>query len=766
MRTKALLVILFTVIITISCTTGYYTRKGVYNYDLLRYKKASEYFEKAIDKNNPHPSSYNYLVKSYLKLRDYDKIAEFGKKHKDVVLSNENIAIDYSRSLVLTSTDSLPVSELTIIQEKHPSCKEINNIITNAADSSFFDVSRDFTIYPLKIDDLDAVFSPSLHNGDLYFTGLKFNDKTKKTWDGNSYTGLYYTTNRYETDTSLVAPLKVEQLSSDFNLGTLVVDSVRGNYIFSANQPTPKNIFFLKNKVVDLNLAIYSVPIDSDEEPEFLNFVNKNYSYMHPALSNSGNVLFFASDMPGGFGGYDIYYSEFTGTEWSMPRNAGSAVNTSGDEVFPYAINSKLFFSSDNHYGMGGLDIFVCDIEKVGVFSNLVNLNSPFNSKYDDFGVLINDSINKGFFSSNRSGSDNIYAIKIQQKEIVEDTVSLDTIITLEHEKPLMFIRLYVKYKENSEPVPYAVIVKDEKDFLQADEHGFFMFQIEEKKEYVFTVEQEGFYKLRSELKSPEAIGKDTIFVDETFYLEEIVIEKVIVLENIYYDYNKWDIRPDAELELNKLVQLLKDNPSIELELSSHTDSRGNDDYNMLLSKRRAESAVKYIYSQGIDSTRIVANYYGESKLLNHCSNGVQCPEELHQQNRRTEIKVTKINEDNTKVVYSSKYFDYLAQIAEQSSNSNNINIENSSFENNIVATEDGKMWHIVAGSYKYIENARVYEAQMRESGYADVKILIEPSGKFYRVTIESFTNLASAIKSIKILKSETGDEKLWLLYE
>jgi outer membrane protein OmpA-like peptidoglycan-associated protein len=516
-------------------------------------------------------------------------------------------------------------------------------------------------------------------------------------------------------------------------------------------------------------MALYSVKIDTEEAPKLFSFVDKDYSFMHPALSSDAKTLYFTSDKPGGFGGYDIYFSEFTGTEWADPRNAGPIINTAGDEVFPYTICNKLFFSSDKHSGMGGLDVFACEIVKQGVFDKLENLKSPINSKHDDFGVLINDSITNGLFSSNRDGTDNIYAFNLLPKKI--EPIIEDTIITMENEKPLMFVKLFVKFKETGNPVPDAVIVMNDKDFLQSDENGFFMLQVPEKTNYTFSAELEGFYKTRVDLITPEAVGIDTIFISQILMMDEIVIEKVIVLEDIYYDYDKWDIRPDAAIELDKLVQMLRDNTEIEIELSSHTDSRGNDEYNMKLSQRRAESAVNYIISQGIDSKRIVANYYGESKPLNHCLNGVQCPEELHQQNRRTEIKVTKINEDNTKIVYSSKYFNYLTELASQGNHSegeqNYVYANLSSQQNQINEnTNAPKMWHIVAGSFKYIENANVFAKQMRSAGYTDTRILVELSGNFYRVSIGSFANLAIATKTISEIKMKTSNNKLWLIFE
>ncbi|MFW5758588.1 MAG: OmpA family protein [Bacteroidota bacterium] len=767
MKTKLILPVSAVLLLTMACTSSYHTKKGVYNYDLLRYEKASEHFEKATDKKNPHPSAKNYLIKSYVNLRDYNKIADYLKNNPEIVISNEDLAVEYCKSLVLTSEDSIPLQELNAVKNQYPENNTITKIVERAEDSSLYVSGKNYEIFPLKFDDLNETFSPFKYGEKFYFTAQTSTDKTKNTWDGQSHAAIYSTDADLLSDTSnVIASKKMDRLSNKFNVGTLIVDTIRNNFLFSANQAVPKNFFFQKNQTVDLNMAIFSADIKNDEEPKPLNFINKAYSYMHPSLSNDGKLLYFSSDLPGGFGGFDIYYSEFSDTGWTEPRNAGSKINTAGDEVFPFYVDHNLFFSSDKHNGLGGLDVFVTDVLQPGVFDEPENMKYPINSRNDDFGVYVSDSINSGLFSSNRSGNDKIYAFNTIPEKVTKDTLILDSVITMEHEKPLIFANLYIKLKETGEPVPNAVIVMNDKAFLQTDKEGFFKVQVEAETHYSFSVEQEGYYKTRTEIETPPAIGKDTIFVEKTIYLDKIVVEKVIVLEDIYYDYNKWDIRPDAAVELDRLVQLLNDNPSVEIELSSHTDSRGNDSYNMTLSKRRAESAVEYIISQGIDSNRIVANYYGETKLLNHCENGVQCPPELHQQNRRTEIKVTKINEDNTRIVYSSKYFDHLAEIAEQSLKTDNPEIiENSSAD--FAENDKGdKMWHIIAGSFKHMENANTFADQMRDKGYTDIKMLKEPSGKFHRVSICSFSKLAMAVKSIKEVKAETGDDTLWLLFE
>lgn len=760
MNTTKIFIVILVIVTTVSCTSRYYTNKGVYHYDLYRYKKAIGYFEKAMKKRKVDPVAYLYYAKACVKLREFQKVASIIDQNPSLLENNIELATIYSRSVYLNrDKDPQAVEKLQAVQKKYPESEVLHTIMTLMRDTSYFSPLQNYNITEIKFPGHDAVFSPFLSSRHMYFTGVTYSQKPKKTWDGHSYSSIYKSQTEVTLGTTVIHSRQEEQLKNEYNAGTLIIDTLGGHYIFSANHRIPKRSFLQKNKVFDMNVAIYTVPLGNENKktvPVPLPFIQKEYSYMHPALSSDGKMLYFSSNQPGGFGGFDLYYSEREGAGWSEPRNAGPKINTSGDEVFPYVVNNKLFFSSDRHDNMGGLDIFVSEILQKGVFGKPQNLKSPINSKFDDFGIFVNDSITQGYFSSNRSGSDKIYSFGLEPTPVLAETQpQQDTLITLEHEKPLMFIRLYVKYKATGQGVPHAVIVMNDRDLLQTDENGMFLMQVEEKMRYVFTAEQEGYYKARIEVTSPEAIGKDTIYIPQVLYLDKIEIEKIIVLENIYYDFDKWDIRPDAAIELDKLVQFLKDNPSVEIELRSHTDSRGEDSYNMILSKRRAESAVDYIIKQGIAANRITARYFGETQLLNHCGNGVFCPEELHQQNRRTEIKVTKIHDDKTKIIYSSQYFDYLTSRASTDHVVDGYNVASGDMH-----------WHIVAGSFKYIENAQSFKKDLNQKGYNNVDIRAEPSQKFYRVTIGKYNNLANAIIEMNRYKVNLNNKNLWLLFE
>ena len=275
---------------------------------------------------------------------------------------------------------------------------------------------------------------------------------------------------------------------------------------------------------------------------------------------------------------------------------------------------------------LGGLDIFVA-YPKGKDWTNPQNLGYPLNSPKDDFGFCLNDDHKTGYLSSNRSGS-------------------VDEIYTFKSHPPTFYVKGIVTNAETGEPIPgvsVEAVTRAGKFIEQVPTNSMGKFQLKLPVDQLFDLKagKEGFFEVSDTLSTEGLQYSDIFFKD--FALTAIVIDKPIVLENIYYDLDKWAIREDAKPSLNKLAKILEDNPGIVIELSSHTDSRASNDYNQVLSYKRATSAVEYIYSRGIRRGRITARGYGETRLVNRCSDNVNCSEEEHQQNRRTEFKVVRI---------------------------------------------------------------------------------------------------------------------------
>ena len=384
-----------------------------------------------------------------------------------------------------------------------------------------------------------------------------------------------------------------------------------------------------------LRLQLFKASVKNDGEwtdVEKLPFNSDNYSTGHPALSEDGKKLYFISDRPGSLGKTDIYVVTINddGT-YSQPKNLGNTINTIGKEMFPFIDNDILYFSSDGLNGLGGLDVYASKIFDTTI-SKPLNLKAPINSVNDDFAFIKKQE--KGYFSSNRKegkGDDDIYSFLINKPLDIECTQEITGVI---------------KNKETQEVLADAEIKLLDKDetileTVRSDANGTYHFTVKCNATYKivggktdFQEEKEALVTVNDMLEKP---------IEVVLMLAPEIIENKINIENIYFDLDKWNIRPDAAVELDKIVQIMKDNPELIIEAGSHTDSRATDTYNKRLSKRRAKATVKYIVSKGIDTKRISAKGYGETTLVNNCSEGVECTDEQHQANRRTEfIIVTK----------------------------------------------------------------------------------------------------------------------------
>ena len=379
--------------------------------------------------------------------------------------------------------------------------------------------------------------------------------------------------------------------------------------------------------------------------------VNGDYIAKHPCEGElfGEKVLFFVANMPGGKGGFDIYYApKKSDGVFGLPVNLGEVINTVGEESSPFYRDGKLYFSTDGRPTLGGLDVFESQWNG-SVWSEPRNLSLGVNSSVDDIYYTQTPDGMSGFFVSNRPGPNNL-----KSKTCCDDIYAweIERVKVNLMAKTLRFKR---KGEKENQPLTGATVqvidVSDKNPANVASKTNpaanDFSFELQPEKSYLVIATREGY--------QPDSLTFNTVGVKKSKDIDKTLTLRVvrkepetrivktnepIRLDNILYDYDKWDIRPDAEPDLQSLTDLLKKYPDMKIELSSHTDSRGQDAYNESLSQKRAESAKAWIVAKGIAADRIVAKGYGEKQLLNNCANGVECTEEQHQLNRRTEFKI------------------------------------------------------------------------------------------------------------------------------
>ncbi len=418
-----------------------------------------------------------------------------------------------------------------------------------------------------------------------------------------------------------------------------------------------------KDPSPDVDLYMSKKTGNAWSEPERLSISDSLAWDGSPSFSADERTLYFSSNRRGGKGGVDLYRVPIDNSgRFGRPINLGSTINTPGDELFPYvSANGKLYFSSDGHPSIGGLDLFVASRNESEIV--VEHLGVPINSIGDDFAISFSDST-QGYISSNRpggKGDDDIYFFKSTGSEDRWWTTAPPPVIDTLNKKIVNYFVQVKVVDPTGNPIDSVKInVRKNGQTLsneKTNKKGFIeLIDMAENDELVFKCDKEDFITVRSSFSMegktiPESLLKkemtDTTFqVIITMDRPEIgkEISKLYEINSIYYDLDKADIRTDAAEELDKIVQFLTDNTQMNLELGAHTDARASTGYNLKLSQRRAESAVNYIIRRGITKDRIKPKGYGESQLINECSDGVECPEEMHQQNRRTEFKIIKIS--------------------------------------------------------------------------------------------------------------------------
>ncbi len=504
--------------------------------------------------------------------------------------------------------------------------KFINNLKTN--------VPFNYVVQPMAKNTSNGDFGMSFYGDKVAFASLRNADSKSFGWNDKPYLDLFSA----DVDSKGLLT-NIEPFPKEINTKTHESNATfsKDGHIMYFSRTNDKKVKIGNEKIA--NIKIYKAEFKDGKWTNIqpLPFCSDFYSTEHPVLTKDGKKLYFSSDMPGTIGSFDIFVVDVNDDgSYGTPVNLGKAINTIHREQFPEISNdgTLLYFASDGHQGMGGLDIFMSKSYQ-GEFAKPVNLGETINSNFDDFSYVVDEKKNLGYFSSNRKSGDNLYSFTRSENEerfVVEGEVKD------KNTQNLLPGTLVSLYDENNILIG-QMVVGAEADYVFATEPNK-KYRIEAMKDFYiphseeFTTNEDG--KLRYTIE---------LFMECYDDAEEIITKRQdgrveIVLENIYFDLNKWDIKDDAARILNVLVGLLKKYPEMEIELGAHTDSRASFTYNIMLSNKRAASTLEYLVNNGIKRKRLRSKGYGETVPLVKC--GTTCTEQEHAINRRCEFIILK----------------------------------------------------------------------------------------------------------------------------
>lgn len=615
------------------------------NYDYLAYVTTSEILLKVAEKGYESPELFQKLGNSFY----------FNNSMEDAVKWYEKLMnLDHKESLdpeyyfryaqALKGVEDYERSDEWMEKFKEESPLDSRSIAFNENIDYLSHIEKqsykNVSIKNLAINTELSDFGTTPYKNQIIFASSRGKDNMIYKWNNQPYLDLYIATKMADDDYGNVEKFE-DKLNTKFHESS-VSFTPNGKFLFF----TRNNYFKKKYRKDDLDFnRLQLLRAELGEDGSWgnisrIHFNNDSYSVAHPSINADGSKLYFASDMAGSVGMSDIYMVDINedGT-LGNPENIGININTEAVESFPF-INTKgdLYFSSTGYPGLGGLDIFVIrDFEKYKHKNSknyaIENIGKPFNSFSDDFGYYENLENNTGFFSSNREGGkgdDDIYSFKVEdcKQELAGIVKDLKTQELLRNSQVTLLDALGNEIETKS-----------------VGEDASFSFNVDCNNVYLIRAEKDGYSTDETRIEATN--NKENLSLDLYLKIDKQAVKygddlaKTLDIPIIYFDLDKSNIRPDAAIELQKIIQVMEDHPEMNIEVRSHTDSRANDSYNEALSERRNKATIKYLVTIGkINSARLKGKGYGEKMLVNGCSNGVKCSEKEHQKNRRSEFIV------------------------------------------------------------------------------------------------------------------------------
>lgn len=617
---------------------------GDKNYENYAYIDAIKTYERVADKGYKSEDMFKKLGNSYYFNSDFEGAAKW---YGELFAMNSSPEADYyyryaqslksvgqiekaNKLLAEFSTKFNNDSRGKLYKED---TNYLNQIKTN---------SGRYKIEDAGINTKYSDYGSFVYNNKIYFASARdtgnFSQRKHK-WTGEYFTNLYFADVDPQTNTSAKVNkfktslnTKFHESSPAFTKDGRTVYFTRNNFINGKKGKDENKITLVK---------IYKATLENEQWTNIteLPFNSDSYSTAHPALSPDEKNLYFASDRPGTVGQSDIYKVSINANGGYGPaENLGNTINTEGKETYPYVTSeNEIYFASDGHPGLGGLDVFVGKIEENGTISNIQNVGADINSPKDDFAYIIDPVSRRGYFSSNKDGgqgSDDIY--KFTETRKLECIQGLEGIIT-DAENGTILSGAKVTLYENQ-------IVKNT---IIADGLGKYSFPVECGKTYNVRAENTDYMTKEVMVTIEKVTGKTNlpIALDKASCKVAVGddLGKCFDIKMIYFKLDKWDIQREAALDLEKILDVLNNNPTMKLDIRSHTDSRASNTYNQTLSNKRADSTIKWLIKNGINANRLTGKGYGETQLVNGCADGVKCSEVQHQENRRSEFIISHL---------------------------------------------------------------------------------------------------------------------------
>ncbi len=671
---------LFLVLLVVSVSCSVEKKAGV-AFRNGEYQTSIDLYKTVLEKEAGNSKANMMMGEAY---RQSNRVGEGAPYYEKAFnrIQNDSIALNYALALKANARydEAIKVLESGVGKIEDEKYKkraedELQNLVylENLKDKkSFFRVKN-----LAAINSEAAEYSPVYFDGALYFTSSRETSNKIYKGTGTPFTNIY----KVKTKGAKVDQSSLQGLGGAFNNPNIN----EGSVTFT---PDGKTMVFARGNSgkkkgrQDVDLYISRYRNNEWSEPQLISGkVNVTNAWdSSPAFSRDGKTLYFASNRKGGNGGTDIYSAKMNSRgRFFKIKNLGPNINTTGNEMFPYiSDDGHMYFSSDGHPGYGGLDMFIA--KRSNGRTHVENMGQPVNSVADDFGMFLFKP-DRGFFTSNRqggSGDDDIYTFVNEDPNLKIVNYYLKGITMTRNEKDSLIVL------PNTE-VQLLDFKGQTLEEVKSNQKGEFQFRVYEHEHYNLIGEKETtseitYFKTRvlyttvGKSVPQEELTKlvTNVYFDTLMVLEQKRLNKRFVLDNIYYDLDESKIRDDAGIELDKLAQLLVDNPDIKIELSSHTDSRAPDDYNDRLSQRRAQAAVDYLILEGIDPDRLIAKGYGEQQPFRAtAANVAKYPilklgqvltesfiesiedeflqEEIHQINRRTEFKILEVDKSKLK---------------------------------------------------------------------------------------------------------------------